>query len=42
MKQHQKKMLNDYLENGDFSVRDEPFWVSPDLLEGGDEDYDDE
>ena len=41
MKQHQKKMLNDYLEEGDFSVRDEPFWVSPDSI-SGDDDYDEE
>lgn len=33
MKQHQKKMLNEYLENGDFSVRDKPFWVDTTKLE---------
>lgn len=27
MKQHQRKMLNEYLDNGDFSVGNEPFWV---------------
>jgi hypothetical protein len=27
MKQHQKKMLNEYLENGDFSVKEIPFWI---------------
>lgn len=33
MKQHQKKMLNEYLENGDFSVRDKPFWVDTTKIE---------
>ena len=33
MKQHQKKMLNEYLENGDFSVRDTPFWIDTSKLE---------
>jgi len=27
MKQHQKKMLNEFLETGDFSVKDKPFWI---------------
>jgi len=27
MKQHQKKMLNEYLENGEFSVKEKPFWI---------------
>jgi hypothetical protein len=42
MKQHQKKMLNEYLEDGDFSVRDEPFWVNPDSIPDDEEDYDEE
>jgi hypothetical protein len=27
MKQHQKHMINDYLETGNFFIKDEPFWV---------------
>lgn len=27
MKHHQKHMINDYLETGNFSIKDEPFWV---------------
>lgn len=27
MKQHQKKMLNEYLENGEFSIKEKPFWI---------------
>ena len=33
MKQHQKKMLNEYLENGDFSVREKPFWIDTSKIE---------
>lgn len=33
MKQHQKKMLNEYLENGEFSVKDKPFWVDSSNLD---------
>ena len=33
MKQHQKKMLNEYLENGDFSVREKPFWIDISKIE---------
>jgi hypothetical protein len=33
MKQHQKKMLNEYLENGDFSVNEKPFWIDTSKLE---------
>jgi len=33
MKQHQKKMLNEYLENGDFSVSEKPFWIDTSKIE---------
>jgi hypothetical protein len=33
MKQHQKKMLNEYLENGDFSVKEKPFWIDISKIE---------
>ena len=33
MKQHQKKMLNEYLENGDFSVSEKPFWIDTTKIE---------
>jgi hypothetical protein len=33
MKQHQKKMLNEYLENGDFSVSENPFWIDTSKIE---------
>jgi hypothetical protein len=33
MKQHQKKMLNQYLENGDFSVSEKPFWIDTSKIE---------
>lgn len=38
MKQHQKKMLNEYLENGEFSVKDKPFWVYTSNINYEDED----
>jgi hypothetical protein len=42
MKQHQRQMLNEYLDNGDFSVRDEPFWVDTSKIELEEEIFDDE
>ena len=42
MKQHQKQMLNEYLDNGDFSVRDEPFWVDTSKIEIEEDIFDDE
>ena len=42
MKQHQKKMLNDYLETGDFTVRSEPFWVDISKIDLTEDDIDDE
>jgi hypothetical protein len=42
MKQHQKKMLNEYLDNGDFSVRDTPFWIDTSKLDLEEDIFDDE
>lgn len=42
MKQHQRKMLNEYLDNGDFSVKDEPFWVDTSKIDLDEEIFDDE
>jgi hypothetical protein len=42
MKQHQKKMLNDYLETGDFVVKNEPFWVDISNIDLTEDDIDDE
>lgn len=42
MKQHQKKMLNEYLENGDFSVRDKPFWVDTTKIEIDEDIFDED
>jgi hypothetical protein len=42
MKQHQKKMLNDYLETGDFTVKSEPFWVDISKIDLTEDDIDDE
>lgn len=42
MKQHQKKMLNDYLETGDFTVKSEPFWVDISNIDLTEDDIDDE
>jgi hypothetical protein len=42
MKQHQKKMLNEYLENGDFSVKEKPFWIDTSKINLEDEVFDDE
>jgi uncharacterized C2H2 Zn-finger protein len=42
MKQHQRKMLNEYLEHGDFSVREKPFWIDTSKLNLDDEILDDE
>jgi hypothetical protein len=42
MKQHQRKMLNEYLDNGDFSVRDEPFWVDTSKIDLEEDIFDDE
>ncbi len=42
MKQHQKKMLNEYLEDGEFSVKDKPFWIDTSKLDLEDDIFDDE
>ena len=42
MKQHQRKMLNEYLENGDFSVREKPFWIDSSKIDYEEEIFDDE
>lgn len=42
MKQHQRKMLNEYLEHGDFSVREKPFWIDTSKLNLDDDNLDDE
>lgn len=42
MKQHQKKMLNEYLENGDFSVRDKPFWIDTTKIEFEEDIFDED
>jgi hypothetical protein len=42
MKQHQKKMLNDYLETGDFTIKKEPFWVDMSNIDLTEDDIDDE
>jgi hypothetical protein len=40
MKQHQKKMLNEYLENGEFSVKEKPFWIDTSSIEFEDDIFD--
>jgi hypothetical protein len=35
-------MLNEYLDNGDFSVRDEPFWVDTSKIDLEEDIFDDE
>lgn len=42
MKQHQRKMLNEYLENGDFSVREKPFWIDSSKIDYEEDIFDDE
>jgi hypothetical protein len=42
MKQHQKKMLNEYLEDGEFSVKDKPFWIDISNIELEDDIFDNE
>ena len=41
MKQHQRKMLNEYLENGDFSVREKPFWIDSSKIDYEEDIFDD-
>lgn len=42
MKQHQKKMLNEYLENGDFSVKEKPFWIDTSKIELDEDIFDED
>jgi hypothetical protein len=42
MKQHQRKMLNEYLENGDFSVREKPFWIDSSKIDYEEDIFEDE
>ena len=32
MKQHQRQMLNEYLENGEFLIKEKPFWIDTSKL----------
>lgn len=42
MKQHQRKMLNEYLENGDFSVKEKPFWIDTSKIELDEDIFDED
>ena len=42
MKQHQKQMLNEFLEDGDFSVKEKPFWIDNSKIDYEEDIFDDE